>query len=58
MGAELTDRERCRSKADAMEDLITWLTDQVGHMPAAAIFSVAGLVLGFVAYKRMERLAA
>jgi len=53
-GGDLTSRERGSTKG--IEDLIGWLTAKVGSVPAAAVISILGVVLGYYAYKRMERI--
>ena len=51
-GAGLTDRTRGSTKG--IEDLIGWLSGQVGNVPAAIIISLLDVVLGYYAYTRME----
>lgn len=56
-GTELSDTERRRSKSNAVDGVILWLTDTIGRIPATAVFALGGIALGYVAYKRMERMA-
>ena len=57
IGEELTDSERRRSKANALDSLIGWFTENFGTVPSAIFFSVLGVVLGCVAYRRAVKMS-
>ena len=58
VGAELTDSERRRSKANAVEGVIFWLTDKIGNVPAAILLCLAGFALAYVAFRRVAKLTS
>ncbi|MEH6830198.1 MAG: hypothetical protein V7661_05090 [Sulfitobacter sp.] len=57
IGEELTDSERRRSKANALDSLIGWFTGNFGTVPSAIFFSLLGVVLGYVAYRRVVKMS-